>query len=83
MLSVSPADRLPWQKLDSEHYVQTFNIGHYMQTVQPIFFIPAMLIGTFDHYKFILLSLTLTLPRGHKVSTKQNLLASFSPTLFI
>ena len=31
---------------------------------------------------FILLSLTLTLPGSHKVSIKQNLLASFSPILF-
>ena len=49
-----------------------------MQTVQPNFVIPAMLTGTIDFYHFILLSLTLTLPGGHKVSAKRNLLASFS-----
>ena len=37
---------------------------------------PARLIGTIDFYHFIPLSLTLTLPGGHKVSAKQNLLAS-------
>ena len=34
--------------------------------------------GTIDFYHVILLSLTLTLPVGHKVSTYQNLLALFS-----
>ena len=34
-------------------------------------------------YHFIPLSLTLTSPAGHKISAKQNLLASFSHTLFI
>ena len=48
-----------------------------MQTVLPNFFIPGVLIGTSDSYHFIPLSLTLILPRGNKVSTKQNLLASF------
>ena len=62
---------------------KTFDGGHYMQTVQQIFFIPAMLIGTISLYHFIPLSLTLALPGGHKVSTKHNLLASFSPALFI
>ena len=41
-----------------------------------------MLIGTTDFYHCIPLSLTLILPGGHKVSAKQNLLASFSPTFF-
>ena len=54
----------------------------YTQTVQPVLFIPAMLIGSIDFYHFIPLSLTLTLGGGHKISTKQNLLASFSRTLF-
>ena len=40
-------------------------------------------ICTINFYHFIPLSLTLTLPGGHKVSTKQNLLASFSRTLFV
>ena len=60
---------------------RNFNIGHYTQTFQPNFFIPAMLIGTTDFYHIILLSVTLTLAWGCKVSTKQNLLASFSRTL--
>ena len=47
-----------------------------------ILFIPAKLIGTIDFYIFIPLSLTLTLPGGHKISAKQNLLASVSCTLF-
>ena len=38
---------------------------------------PAMLIGTIYLYHFVPLSLSLTLPGGHKVSLKQNLLASF------
>ena len=42
-----------------------------------------MFIGTIDFCHFIRLSLTLTLPWGHKVSAKQNLLASFSRILFI
>ena len=64
-------------------YGKNFNVGQYMQTFQPTFFIPALLIGTIGFYHFIPLSLTLTLPGGHKVSTKQNLLASFSHTFFI
>ena len=43
------------------------------------FFMPAMLVCTVDFYHFIPLSLTLTLPVGHNVNEKQNLLASFSP----
>ena len=35
----------------------------------------AMLVHTTDFYHLILLSLTLTLPGGHKVSAKQYLLA--------
>ena len=44
-----------------------------MQTVQLFFSRPAMPIG--DLYHVIPLSLTLTLPGGHKVSAKQNILA--------
>ena len=33
---------------------QNFMVGHYTQTVQPNLFIPAVLIGTFDFYHFIL-----------------------------
>ena len=39
-----------------------------------------MFIGTINVYHFVLLSLTL--PGGHKVSTEQNLLASFFFFLF-
>ena len=38
------------------------NVAHYTQTVQPIFFIYAMLIDTMDFFQLIQLSLTLTLP---------------------
>ena len=48
-----------------------------MQTFQQVFFIPAMLIGTINFYHFIPLSAILTLAWGHKVSTRQSLLASF------
>ena len=46
-------------------------------------FLAYTVVGTIDFYHFILLSLTWALPGGHQVSTKQNQLASFSPTLFI
>ena len=36
-----------------------------------------MLMNTIHFYHFIPLSLILTLPRGHKVSAKEKLLASF------
>ena len=45
--------------------------------------IPVMLTDTIDFDHLILLSLTLTLAGGHKVSAKQNLLDSFSHTLLI
>ena len=53
-----------------------------MQTVQPIFFIPAMLVGNIDFCLFISLSLTFTAFGDHKVIAKQNLLVSFSHTFF-
>ena len=65
--------RFAWQKF------QCWTIHTNFLTV---FFIPAMLIDTFDFNHFIPLSLTLTLLGGHEVSEKQNLLASFSRTLF-
>ena len=40
-------------------------------------FIPAMLIGGIDFDHFILLSVTLTMTRGRKVSGKQNLWPHF------
>ena len=60
---------------------KNLNVGHNAQNFEPIVFILTMLIGTIDFYHFISLSLTLTLPGGHKVSTRQNTLASFSGTL--
>ena len=58
---------------------KNFNVGHYMQTFLPKVFIPAMPIGIIDFHDFILLTMT---DWGHKVSSLQNLLASFSCTLF-
>ena len=49
---------------------------------QPNPFIPAMLTGTYGFYHYIQLSMTLTLTMGHTVSTKQNLLPSFSHNTF-
>ena len=49
-----------------------------MQTFQPHFVIPTMLIGTLDFYHITLLLVTMTLVGDHKASPKQNLLASFS-----
>ena len=46
-------------------------------------FLPAMLIRTIAFYHYVPLSLTLTLPGGHKVSAKQNVLASVFRALFI
>ena len=40
-----------------------------------------MHLGTIDFYHFIPVLLTVTMAVGHKVSTQQNLLASFSHTL--
>ena len=59
------------------------SFGHCRQFYQPNFFIPAMMIGTLGFYHFVPFSLTLTLAGDHKVCAKQNLLASFSGTLFI
>ena len=59
-----------------------FNVGHYAQAFQPIFFISAMFICAND-YHFIPFSLTLTLPGGHMVSAKQDIVASFFRTLSI
>ena len=62
---------------------KNFSVGHNTQNVQLMIFIPAMLIGTIDVNHFVTFSLTLTLPGGHKVIAKQNLLASFSHIFFI
>ena len=69
-LSVRPAALPAWQK--------DFNVGHYTQTVQLKIFIPVMPIDTIDFYHFVPLSLPLTLPWGHRVSTP---LPSPSPLL--
>ena len=62
---------------------KNFNVGHHMQTSQQNFFTSAILMGISWLLPFGLLSQALTLPGGHKVSTKQNLLVLFFPTLFI
>ena len=61
---------------------KNFNIGHYTQTCQSIFFIPALLISTVNVYHFYTIFIGLDLAGGHKVSAKQNFLASFSPAFF-
>ena len=43
-----------------------------------IFVTPSMFMGIVDFYHLKLLSMTLTSAEGHKVNSKQNLLASFS-----
>ena len=58
---------------------KNFIVVHYMQTVQPNFFIPAILIGTIDFYHFIPISLTMTLPRGYKVSANKTFWLHFPP----
>ena len=58
------------------------NVGHYTQTFQPNYSIPAMHIGTISLYHCIPLPVTLTSVGGHIVSTEQNLLASLSHKLF-
>ena len=40
-------------------------------------------LGTIDFYYLIPLSLSMTLPGGRRISTKVNLLASFSRSLFV
>ena len=40
-------------------------------------FTAAMVVDTVDHDHFIPLSVAVTLPEGHRVSAKQNLLGSF------
>ena len=55
---------------------ENLNAGHNTQTFQTIVFIPVILKGTIDFYHLIPLSLILILPCGHKVSSKQTLLAS-------
>ena len=62
--------------------VKDFNVERCIRLYSQ-FFIPTMLIGTIDFYHFIPLSVILTMVGGHKVSAKQNLLASFSCTPLI
>ena len=70
---VRPAIHLAWHN---------FNIGHYSKTFIPNCYTSAMLVDTIGFYHYIPLPLTLILARGCKVSAKQDLLASFSRTLF-
>ena len=51
-----------------------FNVGHYTHTFQQNVFIRATLVGTINFYHLLP---TLTLPAGHKVSNKKNILALF------
>ena len=60
---------------------RNLSIGHYMQTVQPIVFIPAMLTGTIDVYHITFTDLDLAMES--QVQHKANPAASFLPTLFI
>ena len=50
---------------------ENVNVGHYTQTVEPNFIIPAMFIGTIDFYHFIPFSLTLTLSGYDRVCAKK------------
>ena len=70
------------RELLSVLYSKNFNFGCNMQTFQPNFLIPAMIIGARDVSHFLSCSVTLTLTGCHKVSRNQNLLASISRTLF-
>ena len=58
-----------------------FNAGHNKQILSSKSLIPVILIGSIGCFLFILLSVTLTLARVHKVSGWKNLLASFSRML--
>ena len=60
--------------LCSESYIQP---ASWPSWVAKFWNITRKLPGTIDFYHFIPLSLALTLPGGHKVSAKQNVLASF------
>ena len=62
---------------------ENFYVGfHASFSTQFIHKWPVMFVGTIDFYHFIPLSMTLILTGGRKVGSKQNLLASFSHTLF-
>ena len=54
-----------------------FNVGHYFCLI------PAVLVGNINLYHLYYFFLSLTLPGGHKVSAKQNLMGSLSQTFFI
>ena len=71
--SVQLACRLAYKKLLCWTLHESFST---------ILFILAVLVGTIDFYHLVTLSLTLTLAGRHKVSAKQNTLASFSRTFF-
>ena len=78
MVHVQPAGRPSW-------VAKTLTVGYYTQTFQAFqttLFTFAMLIGTIDYYHFILLSLTLTFPGGHKANAKNDHLAVIFHTLF-
>ena len=63
-------------------FLKNFNLGHYMQSVLPVFF-----FHTYHAYRYLTSTILYHLHwpwscQGHKVSTKLNLLASFFRTLF-
>ena len=72
--SVHPAVYLAWQRLSCLTLIANF-AARFIHTCH------AYTIGTIDLQHFIPLSVILTLPGCHKVSAKQNLLASFSHTM--
>ena len=47
--------------------------------LESLLFVPAIIVGTINHYHCVLLVMALTLAQGHRVSDKQNLFGSFSP----
>ena len=69
-----PTDRLGCQKAGTRVKISTENF-HSCHAL-------SYTVGAIDFYQFIPLSLTLTLPGGHKVNATQNLLTPFSHMLF-
>ena len=61
---------------------KTFMLDITCKTCEPKWVTPAMFIGTIDLYHFVPLLVTLIVNGSHKVNIKQDLLATFSCTLF-
>ena len=49
---------------------ENFDVGHYAQTFQPKFFVPAMLEGTIDIYVVASILMTFTLAEEENVRAK-------------